>query len=187
MADFDPLLRAKKIAEQATLTALDARQHASTRATEIREMTTSRAGEAAGFVSDIREQAALKMGGLRDSVVGKMADIKDATFAGIKDLVDDFNAHIPALREAGYAVSEVAVELGLVPKMVASFACAPDISQERIDAVVEEHREAKMTVALLRALHAAYKLQNSIHVAGMTPRGIVLEIGVAPSVVVKFA
>jgi len=106
---------------------------------------------------------------------------------GFKDLVDDFNAHLPALREAGYTVSEVAVELGLMPKMIATFSSAPDISQERIDAVVEEHKEAKMTVALLRALHAAYKLQSSIRIAGMAPRGIVLEIGVAPSVVVKFA
>jgi hypothetical protein len=102
-------------------------------------------------------------------------------------MIADVNQHLPALREAGYNITEVTVELGLTPKVVATFSTQPDISEERVDAVIEEHREAKVTVALLRALYAAYKLQIGVHVAGLRPKGIALEIGITPAVVVKFA
>jgi hypothetical protein len=184
---FDPLNRAKKIAEQATQAASDAKENATARAADLREKAASRAEEAVGVASGVRDQASVRLSGFREAVAGKLADVKEATIAGVKDIVDDFNEHLPALREAGYTLTDVAVELGLPPKVIASFGSAPDISQERIDAVVEEHKEARGTVTLLRALYTANKLQNSVRIAGMSPRGIVLELGLTPSMVVKFA
>ena len=124
---------------------------------------------------------------LKDLVLNKIGDIKESTLAGVKDLVDDLNRHLPALQEAGYTLTELAIEMGLVPKVVATFSSRPDISQERIDAVIEEHKDAKVTVAMVRTLFAAYKLQSGLHIVGLKPRGICIEIGVAPAIVVKFA
>ncbi|HLK37866.1 MAG TPA: hypothetical protein VKU41_13990 [Polyangiaceae bacterium] len=145
-------------------------------AKKVAEHAAQVAADATGRASDLREL-----------VRGKIGDIKESTLAGVKDLVDDFNRHLPALQEAGYTLTEVAVEMGLTPKIVATFSSRPDITQERIDAVVEEHRDAKVTVAMIRTLFAAYKLQNGLHIVGMKPRGICVEIGVAPAIVVKFA
>jgi hypothetical protein len=161
MDRFDPLLRAKKIAEQAT--------------------------QAAGLAADMREHAASRISDMREAAAAKFSDIKGVSLAAVTELVDDFNQHLPALREAGYTLTDVAVELSLIPKVIATFVSAPDIAEERIAAVIAEHHEAKLTIALLRALYSAYKLQNSIQIAGMKPRGIILEIGIAPAVVVKFA
>ena len=168
MGTFDALDMAKKAAELASQTALGVKDQAS------------------GLAAGVREQTAAKVSGFKDLLVGKIAEVKDSALSGIEEMVDDINLHLPALGEAGYTLHEVAVEIGLTPKIVATFGSQPDITQERIDAVIAAHQEAKVTIALLRALFTAYKLQKSIKIAGMTPHGIELEIGLTPSVVVKF-
>jgi hypothetical protein len=187
MSTLDPLTKAKKLAEQVTQTALDVKEHAAMRAGEIRDMAASKAEEAVSLATGIREQTVAKMGDLMEILGNRIADMKGIAYTTIKEMVDDLNKHLPALREAGYAVSEVTVELGLPPKVVATFDCAAEISDERYQAVVEEHKEAKVTVLLLRAFYAARKLQDGIKIAGMKPHGIALEMGLMPSVMVKFA
>jgi hypothetical protein len=176
MAKFDALTRAKTAAE-----------NAAARAGELREKAVQQAEQAKTLAADVREQASSRVGELKERLSGKVAEIKDAAVAGIKELADDLNAHLPALREAGYTLTHVALEIGIAPKIKAAFAAAPDISQERVDAVIEEHKEARATVAMLRALYAAYKLQNSIRIAGMKPCDIELEIGLTPAAIVRFA
>jgi hypothetical protein len=187
MGSFDPFETAKHVAAQASQAAREVTGRAASAAAEIGEKAAARVDEAAVLAAGVREQTALHVGGIRELIVGKIVDIKDTALAGIKDLVDDFNQHLPALQEAGYTLSEVAIEVGLGPKVVATFACRPDISQERVNSVIAEHEGAKVTVALLRALFTAYRVQNAIHVVGLKPRGISVEIGLPPAVVVKFA
>ena len=187
MSSFDALSKAKKAAELATQTAKGVKDHAATKAVEMRDLTVSKAQEASDMAVAMRDQAATKVGGLKDLLVGKVADVKDAALSGIADMVADLNTRLPALREAGYTLNELSVQLGLPPKVVATFAAQPGITEERIEAVMEEHKEAKVTIALLRALYGAYKLQSALQIAGMKPRGIALEIGVTPAVEVKFA
>jgi len=184
---FDPFQTAKKVAEQATQTALDVTGRVAAATAELGEKAAIRADEAATLVAEARDHTAVRVGGVRDLVVGKIVDIKDAALSAVKDLVDDLNHHLPALQEAGYTLSEVAVEVALGPKVVATFTTRPDISEERVDAVIAAHKDAKVTVALLRALFAAYKLQNGLHIVGMRPRGIAVEMGLPPAIVVKFA
>jgi dGTP triphosphohydrolase len=176
MVKFDALTKAKTAAESAAA-----------KAGELRDMAAQRSEQAKNLAADVREQASSRVGDLKDRLSGKVAEIKDAAVAGIKDLADDLNAHLPALREAGYTLTHVALEIGISPKVKAAFAAAPDISQERVDAVIEEHKDARATVAMLRALYGAYKLQNSIRIAGMKPCDIELEIGLTPAAIVRFA
>jgi hypothetical protein len=187
MSTFDPLTKAKKLAEQATQTALDIKEHAAIRAGEIREKTASRVEEATTLATGFREQTTATLNDLKDRLAAKITDMTGVAFTAVKEMVDDLNRHLPALREAGYVVSEVSIEVGLPPKIVASFDCSREISEERLEAIVEEHKEAKVTVILLRAFHAARRFQDGIKIVGMKPQGIALEMGLIPSVVVKFA
>jgi hypothetical protein len=184
---FDPIQKAKKVAEQAAQAALDVSGRVASVTAEIGERAAARADEAATTVAGVREHTAAKVGSMKDFVVGKIADIKDSAISGVRDIVDDLNEHLPALQEAGYTLTDLAVEVGLGPKVVATFSSRPGITQEQIDAVIDEHHDSKVTVALLRALFAAYRLQSGIQIAGMKPRGIAIEMGIPPSVVVKFA
>lgn len=187
MSTFDPLTKAKKLAEQATQTALDVKQHAAIRVGEIRDAAASKAEEAAALATDLREQTAAKLGDFMEILGGRIADMKGVVFTTIKEMVDDLNKQLPALREAGYVLSEASVELGLPPKVVATFSCSASVSEERMQAVIEEHKEAKVTVILLRAFYAAHKLQDGIKIVGMKPHSIALEMGLIPSVAIKFA
>jgi hypothetical protein len=145
-----------------------------------------------------REQAASVGSGLKDAVAGKVGDAKDLLAAGAADLRDagvakmreaiaDFNATLPALHEAGYTLTEVSVAIGLPPTIVASFHASDAVSEERTAKVIEENSERKLTVFLVKTLLQAWKLQTSVNIAGMKPRGISVELGLTPSVVVKFA
>lgn len=187
MSQFDAFTKAKKAAEQAAQTAAGVRESAAAKAAELREKATLKSDEAKALAVNVREQASSRVGELRERLTDKVAEIKDAAIASMEEMADDLNQHLPALREAGYTLTHVAFEVGIAPKVKANFTTAPDISQERVDAVIEEHKEARATVALLRALFAAYKLQHKIRIAGMHPRDIELELGIAPAAIVKFA
>jgi hypothetical protein len=165
MPEFDALTRAKKAAEQA--------------AQGMKE-------QMATVAADARDQASSKMGELKERVAGTVADVKDAAAAHLKDLADDLNERLPALREAGYTLKQVAFELGVTPSVRATFSAAADISPERIEAVLEEHKDAKLTATLLRVLYGAYKVQTSIHIVGLKPFDIDVELGVTPAAIVRF-
>ena len=150
-------------------------------------MTVHKAEEAVERAVDAREHAVAKMDGLKICSSANSSKFKDSTVASMKELVDDLNQRLPALREAGYTLAGVSVEIGLIPKVVATFDSADDISEERVEAVIAEHQDAKVTTALLRSLYTAYKLQNAVHIAGMKPRGISLELGLTPAIAVRFA
>lgn len=184
---FDPLQKARKVAEQAAQAAIDAKGRLASATAEIGEKAAIRADEAASAMAGVRDQTAAKVGGVKDFIVGKDVDIKDTALSGVREIVDNLNLHLPALQEAGYTLTDVNVEMGLGPKVVATFASRPEITQENVDAVISEHQDSRVTVALLHALYAAYKLQNGLQVAGLKPRGISIEIGIPPSVAVKFA
>jgi hypothetical protein len=187
MGQFDALTKAKKAAEQAAQAAAGMKESAAAKASELREKAALKSEEAAALATSVRDQASSRMEDFRDRLTGKVAELKDAALASVKDLADDLNQRLPALREAGYTLKSVAFEIGIAPKIKASFSAAPDISQERIDAVIEEHKDARVTVALLKALYGAYKLQGNIRIAGMRPLDIELELGVTPAAIVRFA
>ena len=179
MGTLDALDKAKKVAEQA-------RDQAAVTAAGIRDLTVSKAQEASELASDVRGQAVAKVDELKDALAEKIADVKDAALASAQQLAKDLNGYLPALGEAGYTIQEVSAEIGITPHILATFVARRDITQERIDAVIAEHADNKVLAVILRALYGAYKLQNSIDVAGMKPHGIVLTLGVTPSVAVKF-
>jgi hypothetical protein len=143
--------------------------------------------QAAALASGLKGAVADKVGDAKDLLTAGAADLRDAGLAKVRETLEDFNATLPALREAGYSLTEVAVTIGLSPTIVASFHATDAVSDERAAKVIEENSERKLTVFLVKTLLQAWKLQTSVHIAGMTPRAIAVEIGLTPSVVVKFA
>jgi hypothetical protein len=152
---------------------------ATSRASELTNQATSRAGE-------LRGQAAAKVGEVKDQVSARTAEIKDAGFAKLLETVDDFNASLPVLREAGYALSNVDIQIGLPPKIVAGFSVSSAVTGERVEALLQEHAEKKFTVLLMKALYQAWRLQTKIKIVGLQPKGLQVEIGLTPTVTAIF-
>jgi hypothetical protein len=143
--------------------------------------------QAAAMAAGMKGAVAEKVGDAKDMLASGAADLRDAGLAKMREALDDFNATLPALREAGYTLTEVSVAIGLPPTIVASFNPSDAVSEERTARVIEENKERKLTVFLVKTLLQAWKLQTSVAIAGMKPRAISVEIGLTPNVVVKFA
>ena len=123
----------------------------------------------------------------RDQVAAKAGELKDAGFAKMVETLDDFNAALPVLREAGYTLASVDIGIGIPPKMSASFSASDDVSAENVERLIAAHAEKKFTVLLMKSLYRAWQVQMKIKIAGLKPKGITVEIDLVPSVTVKFA
>jgi hypothetical protein len=134
----------------------------------------------------MKEQASDAMSELKDQAAAQATRAIDAGLGQVKDGVADFNATLPIVKLAGYTLAEVSLEIGLAPKIIASFHVAQTISDEDTDRIVEEHAENRMAVLLVRALHRAAKLQESLSIAGLKPTGLSVAVGLSPVVAIRF-
>jgi hypothetical protein len=161
---------------------------AATRATDLREQAadvTSSVTERA--TSTIRDQTSELALGLRDRAAALSAGVADVALERAKSALADLSAALPILKLAGYTVSDVSVELGLPPKIVASFASGEALPDEQILEMLKEHEDAVLATMLVRTLMSARKLQNATKIGGLRPSGLAVSIGLSPSVVVRFS
>ena len=137
---------------------------------------------AAGMAADLTDQASGKAAALAEHA----ANLRDAGINRAMEAIEAFNAALPVVREAGYDLAEVSVELGLPPKVVAAFTVANEVSAAQFEQLIEAHADRRFTIVLLNALREAWKLQSRIRIIGLTPRSMSVEIGFTPSVTIKF-
>ncbi len=124
--------------------------------------------------------------GLKEQVATKVSDLKDSGVDLGLDLVADFNAMLPVLREAGYSLSAVDIAMAVPPKLVATFSVGAQIDPGKLEELLAASEGKKLTSVALRLLARARWLQSKIGIAGLQPKGIQLELGISPQVVVQF-
>ncbi|HEY4118225.1 MAG TPA: hypothetical protein VGM56_10225 [Byssovorax sp.] len=205
MAIFD---KAKELKEQATQKAAAIAEQANQRAAEVREKAaevkesaTQKAAEVAAgaqrAADETRAHAEQAAAAARDGVASAAAsakatvanaanDAKDASIARVKETIADFNEALPIIRSAGYRVTGVDIALGLPPKVSASVTVSDEVTPEHVEAVLEAHKDKKLTCLIVRSLFQAWKLHSAISIVGMKPRGMSIELGLIPNVGIKF-
>jgi hypothetical protein len=80
----------------------------------------------------------------------------------------------------------VTIKLGMPPKIVANFSGGASVPEEKVDSLLAEHAERKLTTLLVKSVYHATKLQSLVNVKGLGPTGVSVEIGLVPLVAVKF-
>lgn len=125
-------------------------------------------------------------GEVKGQVAAKASELKDAGLSQVLNTVEDFNACLPVLSEAGYTLSGVDIGIGLPPKVVAEFVVSADVSTEAIEQLLSEHADKKLTVLLLRSLHQAWQLHTRVKIGGLRPHSLSIQMGLIPEVSVKF-
>ncbi len=110
----------------------------------------------------------------------------EAAFGKVSELSEQFNNSLPVLKEAGFIISEVEIEMGIPPKMKAHFRIQRELSDEEQADELEKVSDNKMLTNLLNALFKAYKIQKSIQMGDLKFNVIVIEVGFIPSVTIKF-
>jgi hypothetical protein len=191
VADLNVFQKAKQATEQAAAKAAELKEQASAKATELRESVATRAqdvkDQASAKATELRESVATKAQDVKDSVAATAADLREAGNARIKDAVDELNTALPVIRQVGFSLSEVKIEIGIPPKIVAIFQPSSGVTEESFATASEEHAERKLTTLLVRSLYHAWRLQKGLVVGSLKPHGIEVEIGLSPSVTIKFA
>lgn len=115
----------------------------------------------------------------------KITQISQAGSDKIQELVGSFQKALPALKSAGYEITEFEVELGVTPKLIPHFKHAPK-SAEDIEAAKEMLKDNKLGQILLGALLKAGDVHKQIKVAGFGFSHIEIEMGLIPSVRLQY-
>jgi hypothetical protein len=155
-------------------------------AQKAKEAAAERARDLAGQATGATEDLKAKAADVKGQIAEQAAVMSEMGLAKLNETLADFNAALPVLREAGYTLDGVDIDLGVSPKIVADFS-GGGVSDEKVEALMAENTERNLTVLLMKSIHQAAKLQSRLSVKGMRPRGLSVEIGLVPKVVVKFA
>ena len=119
----------------------------------------------------MRESGA-RAGEMKDQAADKAAELRDAGLAKVAAMLEEFNAALPAIKEAGYTLASVDIAIGLPPKISAGFDVSGEVSEERFEQLVAENADRKVTAMLMKSLHQAWQTQSRIAIAGLKPTGI---------------
>ncbi|HSY38136.1 MAG TPA: hypothetical protein VLA79_01375 [Polyangia bacterium] len=113
------------------------------------------------------------------------SELANVGVAKLRELLARFNEALPLLEEAGCTPSEVEVEVGLPPKVVANFATS-EVSQEAIARITTENPDRTLACAILQALAKGARLQKAIEIGRLRASTLAVEIGLAPGLKLTF-
>src|SRR5262249_38910994 len=134
----------------------------------------------------VKEKVSSKAGELKDQAAQKAGEVMEGGAARLREALAEFSSAVPILKQAGYSLSEVAIELGLPPKIVASFKIDRVLDEAMLSEIEREHADNKIAVTLIKSLGQARAIQDKVTVAGLAPCGIAIELGLIPSVIIKY-
>jgi hypothetical protein len=127
-----------------------------------------------------------KMKGVAGDLASKAGDLKDIGVEKIKATVEELNTTLPYVREVGYSVTRVSLEMALSPKIVVSLAKVFDVEDARFTTVLKELAQYKVFCTVLGALRQVNNLQAKIQFQGRCLKEVDIELGLPPSVRMVF-
>jgi len=142
---------------------------------KAQEAATAKADELKSKTAEVKGQ-----------LLEQAAEIREAGINRLNQTLADFNAALPVLHEAGYVLDAVNLGLGIPPKIVAMFSVGAPVTEEKFQQLVTENEDRKVTVALMRSIHEATKLQSQIKIKGLRPSSLAVELGLIPEIGVRF-
>jgi hypothetical protein len=115
----------------------------------------------------------------------KLTELSNVGSQKIQELVGSFQQSLPAIRSAGYELTEFEVELGVTPKLIPHFRHAAK-SAEDIDTARAMLKDNKLGMMILVALLRAGEVHKQIKVAGFAFSHIEIELGLIPCVRLQY-
>lgn len=112
-------------------------------------------------------------------------ELANAGVAKAREVLARFNEALPLLEEAGCTPSAVDVDVGLPPKVVATFATS-EVSEEAIARITADNPDRTLACAILKALAKGARLQKGVEVGRLRASTLAIEIGLAPCLKLSF-
>ncbi len=128
--------------------------------------------------------------GLIDSLkakAGEMAgDLMNAGVQKLKETVDEVHSFAPHLKEVGYRLDSLQVELSLSPRVILHLDREFEANDDQFGAVLAKHSQRKMMCLVVKALLQANQLQKRLGFEASRFQGLEVEVGIPPQVRMKY-
>ena len=151
------------------------------------EAAAARTDELTQFVAETSDAVKALTAEAKDQLADVTAEMKETALLRVRESLEDFNAALPVLREAGYILDSVNIKLGLPPQITATLSSGAGVSEDQLEALLAQHVERKLTTLIVKSVHRATKLQSMLEIQGMRPSGLSVDVGLIPNIVIKFA
>ena len=125
-------------------------------------------------------------GSLLDRVLGPVKAIKTASTDKFEELVERFNKMVPLIEDAGFKIAEIEVLMSVPPALRVHVMPGDLLEGDERDAFLASIAEHKMSTRVIKSLYRAKEIGSDISFAGFGFYAIELEVGLIPSVNVKF-
>lgn len=133
---------------------------------------------------------AKRLDDLLDGAKKKSSDIwsnvKGAGHKKFTDTINNLNAALPTIEEAGFKLVRLDVDIALIPRLFARFRQVNLINDEKRREIFDQTKDKKLLNLMLKGLFQAVSIRKDIDIDGMDLKEIELEIGLTPSVKLIF-
>jgi hypothetical protein len=139
---------------------------------------------------DLLNKAKDKTQEVSSSVKEKVENTKDSLgnlSKVVEEMINNLNEALPILKEYGFGLIELEIELGIPPKLVTHFDMSnEDFTEELRDKILDEMQNNKIASLIVKSLYNAYNLQKKIKIKDLKFAEIEIEASLPPSVKLKF-
>jgi hypothetical protein len=138
-------------------------------ARKARDSDAAAASDLARQASETAVSLKAKAADVKEQLAEQASEMTDLGLVKLNETLADFNASLPVLHEAGYTIDGVTIKLSMPPKIVANFSGGASVSGERVEALLAEHAERKLTALLVKSVYHTTRLQSLVNVKGLRP------------------
>ena len=151
------------------------------------EAAAARTDELTQFVAETSDVVKSLTAEAKDQLADATTEMKEAVLLRVRESLEDFNAALPVLREAGYVLDSVNIKLGLPPQITATLSSGAGVSEDQLETLLGQYAERKLTTLIVKSVYRATRLQSMLEIQGMRPSGLSVDVGLIPNIVIKFA
>ena len=98
----------------------------------------------------------------------------------------EFNLLLLLLKNAGYEVSQVEIELRVPPRITIHLKASSAVSEEKLSAILRDNRDKKVLAGIVMSLIQANKLRGSVKVEGLGLEDMKILLATAPNIVMQW-
>lgn len=124
------------------------------------------------------------------SAVDTASELKDTANSTVavkvQEVVQELGTFLPILKEAGFVISGLQVEIGVPPKIIPSFSTERAVPKEKIEQLIKQHSDKKLLLSILETLTTTQNLQESLTIGNLKFNRIEIEATLIPSVRIVF-
>ncbi len=122
------------------------------------------------------------IGGIVNYGEEKIQDIKTYSVDELQDIILEINKSLPIIKEAGYTVNRIDIDMGIPSRINISFKMEEKISHEKKIEILKKVGNQKILYTILKTLFDTEDLRDSIKIGELKFQTISISIGTITSV-----